>query len=141
MSWEETKKISQSPILEIGGHTANHIDMGKSYDKTILKTEIDIDKEKIETNIENKINLFAYPFGQSYNINKKNIAYIKNNYECACTIVPGFNNKDTNKYLLFRDSLDVSLSNKFFKAWLLGSYDMLKKIISPLEKNIYEKQS
>jgi len=102
---------------EIGSHTINHLRL----------PELSEGRLKEEVKRKEGIISFAYPFGDKKSFNSKVIEEIKKaGYKYAFTILPGFNHKKTNKFLIYRDSLYPEMSNVLFKAWLRGSYDLIK---------------
>jgi peptidoglycan/xylan/chitin deacetylase (PgdA/CDA1 family) len=88
LTWDELKKISQSPKLTIGSHGHSHLSFGiLNIDEK--KTELHLSKNLIEKNLGIKVNHFAYPFGQikDFNQNDKNLFYDLE-YSSACLAFP-----------------------------------------------------
>lgn len=128
LSEEGLKKISEHELFEIGGHTCSHVNLGTNTPH--MEKEIKSDKEKLEKITGNKIRWFAYPYGMQKNTSVNAIDVIKEcGYAAAWTIVPGINDKNTSRYLLHRDSLNVMEDEGLWKAWLSGGYDRLCRFI------------
>ena len=122
--------------FEIGSHTLSHPRLPELPLDDINK-ELKESKKILEQKTDKKIIFFAYPFGDIKSFNKEVIRATKEaGYKYAFTILPGFNTENTNPFLLHRDGLNVSWSNFLTLAWLLGSYDLLKKI-ADFFKNSY----
>ncbi len=62
MSWEELKKISEDPLVTIGGHTINHPSLNKLSKEEIV-TEVMENKKELEEKLSVKVDVFSYPFG------------------------------------------------------------------------------
>ena len=108
----------------IGGHTRNHVNLNEINYINELRSEILTDKKELEKLTGKKVEFFAYPFGIHYNTNidLKNVLQ-ECGYKGAVTTVPGFNNSNTDMFLLHRDLVDASLSLPVFKARVLGNND------------------
>lgn len=135
LSWEDIRLMNKDNF-ELGGHTKNHVNLGHTKNCIYMDEEIKEDKKKIEKQINQEIKYFAYPFGSISDISSNAVKIIKDvGYQSSFTIIPGFNIKSTNRYMLYRDSLDVSLSKFVFKAWLNGSYDIFKNMMNRVKIN------
>lgn len=113
--------------FEVGGHTRSHVDLGQPHSESVLEAEICSDKATLEEILEEKITAFAYPFGEVFNISDRAVKMIqRSGYTCALTINPGRNQATTDRYRLYRDSLDPVRPNLLLRARMAGSYDGLK---------------
>ena len=129
LTWKQVRDLDKENF-EIGGHTVSHPNLVKLKKEDILK-ELIQDKEKIEKNLSHKIVSFAYPFGDEKSFNsivRKETK--KSGYQYVFTILPGFNHRRTDRFLMFRDSLNPKMPIVLFKVWLRGGYDLFKKIIN-----------
>ncbi len=111
----------------IGGHTVRHIHMMKES-LSVVKAEVETDKETLERITGKKMRIFAIPFGSCKHFSKKTLEIIRQaGYTHAASIVPGFNNEDD--FLLHRDSLDPDYTDdELYIAWLSGAYDFRRFI-------------
>ncbi|MFA6304921.1 MAG: polysaccharide deacetylase family protein [Patescibacteria group bacterium] len=112
----EAKLLSDGHTL--GGHSVSHPRLTK------------LSPEQLSAEINKSVNsaFFAYPFGDKQSYNPVVINEVKKaGYKFGFTILPGYNNSNTNPYLLHRDSLDVGTPMLIFKLWFKGSYDLWKK--------------
>ncbi len=104
--------------FEIGGHTVNHLRL----------PELSIEELRKELKRDEGIKFFAYPFGDKKSFNSKVKKEVKKaGYKHAFTILPGFNHKRSDNFLMHRDSLSPKMSGILFRAWLYGGYDLFKK--------------
>lgn len=104
--------------FEIGGHTVNHLRL----------PELSIEELRKELKRDKGIKSFAYPFGDKKSFDSRTVQEVKKaGYKYAFTILPGFNHKRSDNFLMHRDSLSPKMSGILFRAWLYGSYDLFKK--------------
>jgi peptidoglycan/xylan/chitin deacetylase (PgdA/CDA1 family) len=75
MSWDEVRALA-ARRFEIGGHTANHLDLGQA-EIAVADAEIRHCKIKLETELEKGIEHFAYPFGGLKNIRPATLDLVK----------------------------------------------------------------
>jgi hypothetical protein len=79
---------------------------------------------QLEDWIGRPIRWFAYPFGMRGNISHRARTYVESlGFEGAFTIIPGFIRPLSDRFMLYRDSLDVTDMASLWRAWLNGSYD------------------
>ena len=62
LTWEQIREMSADPLVEIGAHTINHHALSKLIDSDVQK-EIEGSRDKIESEINQKVEHFSYPFG------------------------------------------------------------------------------
>ena len=65
LTWDQIRQLDQSGLIEIGGHTVDHLSL-PSVQSSLLQFEITQNKTEIETQLGHPIRHFAYPYG-SYN--------------------------------------------------------------------------
>jgi peptidoglycan/xylan/chitin deacetylase (PgdA/CDA1 family) len=70
ISWDEIKELSQDELCTIGNHTENHYNF-KYLSETEIINEIVNASNELESRIRKKIEHFAYPFGSSNEIGKR----------------------------------------------------------------------
>ena len=88
--------------MDIGVHTMTHPDLGK-IPFSDAKKEILQSKKLVSKLIPGGKMAFAYPFGGPGTYNKKIINFLKaNGFSCACTSIPGINNRLTPLFELKR---------------------------------------
>jgi peptidoglycan/xylan/chitin deacetylase (PgdA/CDA1 family) len=67
LTWEEIKKLSQEPLINIGAHTMNHIATKQQKTKRVEQEMMD-SKREIEAYIGKEVKHFAYPFGGTFDV-------------------------------------------------------------------------
>ncbi len=124
MTWEQARTVSED--FELGGHGRGHVDLASLSPADALK-EIAEDRERIKKKTGKKPRYFAYPLGGAKNISETaRKAAERAGYEAAFTILPGVNQKGTDRFLLRRISVDPGMSDTAFKSAVLGNYRRLK---------------
>jgi peptidoglycan/xylan/chitin deacetylase (PgdA/CDA1 family) len=123
-NWSEIKSLDKT-ILEVGSHTRNHPDLPNLSLSNEFEEELKNSKAEIEKMVDYEINHFCYPAGK---YNDTIIRYLNEyGYKSAVTtIIPGFNNKNTNLYELKR--IETSEDFIVFKFLISGTYLFCKKI-------------
>ena len=110
MDWDEVRELSRMGF-EIGGHTVNHVDLGK-VSLGVAEKEIRECKDKIEDEIGQEINKFAYPFGGKDAIRPEVIEIIKNTgYICCCSGYGGKVRSGGDPFRLHRISMYRNLTD------------------------------
>lgn len=85
MTWDELFNLSQDSLVTIGNHTINHFPLNRLSKEEIIK-EIQDSNSIIESQINKKVEHFAYPFGTPETVGKKEILTIKDfNFKTAAT--------------------------------------------------------
>ena len=111
MNWEQIKILSGNKLCTIGGHTLNHYSLNQ-LEKTEIETEVLEANRLLENKIGQKIEHFAYPFGGSEAIGKRECDIVnKFNFKTATTTRNG------NIFLKHRNHLEclprIYLGEKF----------------------------
>ena len=127
LSPAEVTELAREPLVEIGAHSRSHADLGLMEYEAPLVDEVTGARRDLEAMTGTSVIRFAYPFGGAVNYSRDTIRALKETgFEAAFTIVPGFNSPDSDPYQLHRDSLDPSMSDLLFRAWMDGAYDVAK---------------
>ncbi len=132
LSAEDVRKIADEGFL-IGGHTLNHIDLGKTGSLSLVKFEVSDDKRRLQEIAGKRVDYFAYPSGGYQNpVIDLTAVLEQSGYRGAVTVCSGFNTQATNPFLLHRDLTDASMPLPAFRARVYGNGDpvgFLKKLI------------
>jgi len=102
MTSEQLKMLHQSG-MEIGGHTVNHPILAK-LDEEEARTEIEENKAILESLLNTRLNIFAYPNGKpEQDYLKEQISLVrKAGYQSAISTQWGVTTKETDRYQLPR---------------------------------------
>ncbi len=101
MRWDEVKELTRLGF-EIGSHTVNHLNLGKSSIEA-LRDEMVRSKNQIEHVIQKEVKSFAYPFGGKNSIALGGHEIAKEaGYDCCCTAYGGKITEKSNPYYLHR---------------------------------------
>jgi peptidoglycan/xylan/chitin deacetylase (PgdA/CDA1 family) len=129
LSWNGLKRIVQSPACVIGGHTIAHPNL-KQLDDNNLKNEIVDNKQKLEDVLGHGLEVFAYPFGQpKIHVDGRVQQVVKEaGYVHGFTTEIAFTDRVNKPFAVPRVCTEYSWKGFFSTAWLLGSYDLIKKV-------------
>ncbi|MEO7617898.1 MAG: polysaccharide deacetylase family protein [Candidatus Saccharibacteria bacterium] len=86
LSWEQIKVLDESGVVEIAGHTMDHLDLAKN-DSDIQRYEIIEGKHYLEAKLGHTVTDFCYPYG-AFNASAIQIAK-EAGYTTATTTLPG----------------------------------------------------
>ena len=85
MTLDEAKQLSNSRLIEIGGHTMTHPNLGKLAENEQFE-ELDNSKKILEKMLDLPLLSFAYPFGDDKSFSDKTISLVKRSgYHYACS--------------------------------------------------------
>jgi len=101
LSTDELKKMENSELIEIGGHTVNH-NLLSTLNENEQRKEIEENKGHLERIINKEILAFSYPYGRKKDYNRDTIEIVKNNYQIAFSNFPGVIRNNSNIYELPR---------------------------------------
>jgi len=106
MNWDEIRALSDAGIT-IGAHTTTHTEL-TSVDADHLQDEIGIGKGRIEDELQQPVEHFAYPYGKN-NQAIQNVVEASG-FNSACSTVNGLVNRDSRRFLLNRVNMHTSVS-------------------------------
>jgi len=101
LSSSELRKMAESELVEIGGHTVNHVCLSV-LNKNEQKEEIEENKKHLEKILNKKILAFSYPYGRKKDYNQDTLEIVRNNYQIAFSNFPGIIRNNSNIYELPR---------------------------------------
>lgn len=102
MTAQEISVLDEGGLIEIGGHTKNHIILSEQSNSQQIE-EIVNNKKELESILNKSIYSFAYPYGTTNDYNDDTIKILKDaGYLCACSNFPGIINTETNCFELPR---------------------------------------
>jgi peptidoglycan/xylan/chitin deacetylase (PgdA/CDA1 family) len=89
--------------IEIGGHTADHIDLGQDWPRERLKLELEDTRKRLQDWTGQPINHFAFPYGQLQNISQAAIDVVcEAGYQSFCSAFGGWNHPGEDDFHLHR---------------------------------------
>lgn len=113
LSWGQIKEMANSGFVEFFPHTHTHPKLDLISDDE-LRNEIRVSKEIIEKELNKKINVFAYPYGQS---NQKVRDILKQEgFKAAFTVETGPVTAKVDPLLIKRNSIDSRITFTMFKG-------------------------
>ncbi|WP_022668870.1 polysaccharide deacetylase family protein [Desulfospira joergensenii] len=113
-NWTQLREMIKYGI-DIGSHTSTHQDLTAVSLKNAI-AEILHPKLELEHQLSKPIDSFAYPYGRFTQPIKQ--AVIEANYQFACSTKSGFNNHETDPFLLHRTDIFGSDTFHAFKQKL-----------------------
>jgi peptidoglycan/xylan/chitin deacetylase (PgdA/CDA1 family) len=122
----ELEDLARHPLFEVGGHTRNHVDLGRVPDRD----EVAEDRATLEDWVGAAVRWFAYPFGTPGSVSPAARAVVEQaGVSAAFTLIPGWwEPSGGDRFAIGRDGLDPSLPFRFWQAWLRGGYDRLYRL-------------
>ena len=88
MTWNHVRSLHQRGF-EIGAHTINHVDLGK-VDENTAAHELTGCKKQLERELNDRVTLFAYPYGRPQQITDANRALVRTTgFECCFSCYGG----------------------------------------------------
>jgi peptidoglycan/xylan/chitin deacetylase (PgdA/CDA1 family) len=132
MNWQELLEVDKS-LIEIGAHGYNHKRMAE-LEENELEMEIRKSKEILEDKLKDKIEGFAYPYGELVNLDERAIAILKDSgYRYGLTTHFGRRSEGMDLFRLKRISVWDDDEVEDIRDKLAGYYDWL----GPKEKCVY----
>ncbi|MBA2113085.1 polysaccharide deacetylase family protein [Bremerella alba] len=114
---EELHAMAASGVIEIGGHSRTHPDVGKIRDVEKLHDEVITATHELASLIDQPIRYFAFPFGQHANLNDAAINMLRSNGILGfCSAYGGYNFPGDDPYHIQRIHGDRELSR--IRNWL-----------------------
>lgn len=76
LTWQQIREMSQNPLVEIGAHTIHHDALNK-LSESAVQMEMEGSRDKIETETDQKVEHFCYPFGTRNEIGEREFKLAK----------------------------------------------------------------
>lgn len=112
MSWSQIKELNNSPLIDFGSHTENHIKLSPDYTDSQIRTEIINSKKRLEKELSSPIVSFSYPYGAFTDLARETA---RAHYSSATTTVHGINSTSTDLMELKRIRVHSDISNTPYK--------------------------
>ena len=122
-SWDQIRGLDPSR-LEIGCHTKTHPNCTRLSTEEEFKEELEASRIEIARRVGYEITHFNFPTGD---FNDETIAQVKRfGYRSAVSVIPGFNDRSTDRYRLKRLPTDEDFL--LFKAFVSGTYVLISRV-------------
>ena len=76
LNWDQIKELNREEIVTFGAHTVNHLALNRLSEKNAAN-EILNSKQRLESELQNKVDHFSYPFGSSEEVNEREFSIAK----------------------------------------------------------------
>lgn len=127
----EIDEMLKTGLVSFMSHTDNHL-IVTEVSLDVGRADIEKSRKKLQDLLGTNIGVFAYPKGK---YNKEVIYYLKNSgWLGAVTVEEGINNKDSNPFLLKRNSVDSGTDFTQFKVKASGAIYFYSKLKNFLRK-------
>jgi len=114
---DQLREMAASGVIEIGGHSRTHPDVGAIRDTETLHDEVIAATQELSSLIDQPIRYFAFPFGQHANLNDAAINMLRASGILGfCSAYGGYNFPGDDPYHIQRIHGDPELSR--LRNWL-----------------------
>jgi len=118
MTWSDLRTLAAHGF-EIGSHTCSHADLGSvSLDEA--RRELRESRVRLERELGQPIELFAFPYGHRRNMRRDTRAAARDEYAVCCSAYGGHNTAPTDPYNIRRIVISTSVTFLAFRAHLEG---------------------
>lgn len=76
LTWQQIRAMSKDPLVEIGAHTIHHYALSK-LPESVVHNEMQGSRDRIESEIGQKVEHFSYPFGTRKEVGKREFKLAK----------------------------------------------------------------
>lgn len=130
LSWDEVRELRKYGI-SFGSHTVTHPVL-RTIAKKRLEYELAASKERIESELGEKIDCFAYPyaFPEADSVHLENLISVlaESGYRCGVSTRIGTTTADDNIFCMKRIPVNSLDDGILFEAKLNGAYDWLHSL-------------
>lgn len=117
LTWNEVRKL-QTESVEFGAHSHTHPVLTSLENDELVYEEVAESKRRIEEELRSRVTHFCYPNGD---FDDKVVAAVRaSGFLSATTVLSGYDSRSTDPYLLRRHSLEMDLSDYYFRESLAG---------------------
>jgi len=117
LTWDEVRALQKAGV-EFGAHTRTHPILTSLESDDQVRAELSESKRRIEEQLQCPVTHFCYPNGD---FNDSVVAAVKQcGFLSATTVLSGYDSLSTDPYRLMRHSLEMDLSDEYFRESLAG---------------------
>ncbi len=102
--------------VDIGAHTRTHADLAPVIDPQVLRDELRIAQQELQSITGTSVRYFAFPYGQHRNLSQVAFDYARSLYDGVCSAYGGYNFPGDDPFHLQRIAVDDELIR--LKNWL-----------------------
>jgi glycosyltransferase involved in cell wall biosynthesis/peptidoglycan/xylan/chitin deacetylase (PgdA/CDA1 family) len=118
MTWDDVRSLAAQGF-EIGSHTCSHADLGVvSLEQA--RREVRESRERIETELQQPVTLFAFPYGRQRNMRPDTLQAARETYDVCCSAYGGHNTAPADPANVRRIVISSGVTLLAFKALLEG---------------------
>lgn len=128
--------------IEIGAHTRSHVDLGEITDERVLVDEVITASLELEAMIGRKLRYFAFPYGQTANLNGKVFGLLHSaGFKGVCSAYGGWNEIGADPFHIQRIHGDPNFER--MKNWLtfdprIGSVKRYKPVSETFDQQLFD---
>jgi peptidoglycan/xylan/chitin deacetylase (PgdA/CDA1 family) len=117
LTWDDVRALQKAGV-EFGAHTKTHPILTSLGSDEAVHAELSESKRRIEEQLQCPVTHFCYPNGD---FNDSVVAAVKAcGFLSATTVLAGYDSLSTDPYRLMRHSLEMDLSDEYFRESLAG---------------------
>jgi peptidoglycan/xylan/chitin deacetylase (PgdA/CDA1 family) len=131
LTWEQIKEMSDSKLVQVGAHTARHLNLAKESRETV-REEISRSKNILKERLGKPVRAFAYPYGHSGSFTQDTQDAVKaHGFTSGVSTVAGHLNPEVSihPWRLPRIHVDGRDDLAAFQAKLSGIYWFIKSTL------------
>ncbi len=123
LTWEDVQQVARSGLVTVGSHTVSHARL-KGMPTTQTCRELRESKRALEDTLQQRVTLFAYPYGSYDTFDDATIAALKaEGFEGAYTTIAGTNRPGRALFCLRRTRISWVDDLSEFQMTMAGAFD------------------
>jgi len=120
LTWDDVRMMKNAGV-DFGAHTRTHPVLTSLESEEAIYAELRDSKRRIEEELQSPVTHFCYPNG---GFNDTVVAAVKAcGFLSATTVLSGYDSPSTDPFRLKRHSLEMDLSDDYFREMLAGLHD------------------
>ena len=127
MTWAQIKEMNDDGLFDFGAHTDSHPILSNINSEDVVK-ELISSKKIMEKELDQAIDLFAYPNGQQEDVPDVALKTVKNIFSCSCSTIWTTVHEPKDRFMLGRVMISGTDTLSYFKHKVLGNFDFIRYI-------------